>query len=237
MKSIYKISFEECCFVEAASKFFDFNKDLKKSFRTDYNLFESTHPLDLAEKYKKDPFLFLEYFFNVDGLAGHKKQLRKWFKAVLSENKDITNAKDFLFFHNMFTQLLNAGCIIVNKQIRYSPKKSFNNETETFVQWLGKIQDNSISTGDYYAGQFEVSVLSIKEKNNPYLFLQNTLTFNKVQKLRYGMLEWLYASVSKENNIGDLDPTYLFEQYELMNKFIEAFYVIIMTDNSIELLN
>ncbi|WP_316802152.1 hypothetical protein [Pedobacter nototheniae] len=236
MKSINKIYLDECYFIEAASQFFDFDKVIK-NYQADVNWFEYTCPLTLDEKYKESPFLFVEYFFSIDGLGGHKKRLRKWFKTSLTESGTIANSQNFVFFHNMFTQLLNVGCLIVNKQIKYSPKRVFNNDTETFGQWLDKIRINSISKGDYYHGQCDVSFLSIKEKNDPYLFFKHHLTFKKVQRLRYGMLEWLYAVLSKKSNISDLEPIYLFEQYELMTKILEGFYLIITVDKQIELLN
>ena len=236
MENTNEIYFEECCFIESASQFFDFDKIIKDNYLIE-NQFDCSCPLVLDEKYQKNPYLFIEYFFSIDGLAGHKKHLHKWFKTALAEKKNISKAKDFLFFHNMFTQLLNVGFIIISKQVHYSPEKTYTSNTETFGQWLIRIQNNSISSRNYSVNDFEVSSLSAKEKDNPYLFLQKALTINKVKKIRYGMLEWLEAVLSKGNSIEDLESIYLFSQYEFMTKFLEATYLIISKDKITSLIN
>ncbi|WP_269426011.1 hypothetical protein [Pedobacter punctiformis] len=236
MKSIKKISFDECCFTEAASQFFDFDKVIKENDHN-VNRFASTCPLALEDKYKDDPFLFVEYFFSIDGLAGHKKYLRKWFKKALSKDRCVTNAKDFLFFCNQFTQLMNAGYLIADRQIKYLPQRRFNNNTETFGEWLIKFQNKSILENEYYVAQYDASSLDIISRNDPYAILKKELTFRKIQKLRYGMLEWLYAAFSKQYSIEDLNKNSVFDQYESMENILEAFYLIIVETKPLQILN
>lgn len=174
----------------------------------------------LQDKYLLNPYLMVESFFSFSTLSNYQEDLAQWFKMALSENSCYENANNLLFIHHQFTQLINAGYLIVSNDIAYTPKLNYTPNYDTFGHWL--LHSNQQKTTDLA----DVEAQTLKE--DPYVYCQKTLTFGNVKKIRYYMNEWLDAALSENSSIVHLDQDGLFNHYETMQKLVEAFYLILI---------
>lgn len=180
--------------------------------------FALTCPLLLSEEYLNDPYLFIESFFSFASLTEYRENLTKWFKIAINEHDDHENASDLLFLYNQFTQLIHAGYIIAQTQLHYVPKQNYTTQHPTFGHWL-------LSKTTHHPN---LQVLSLHYRENPLHYCIDYLTPNQVIKLRYGLKEWLEAGLSKNSSITSLDYPYIFDQFEELQKILEALFLLIV---------
>ena len=76
--------------------------------------------------------------------------------------------------------------------------------------------------------QYCIQTLSPHYAQNPLLYCTENLTLNHVIKLRVGLKEWLEAALSKSTSITCLDPSYIFDQFEELQKMLEALFLLIV---------
>ncbi len=180
--------------------------------------FAYTCPLLLSDDHQKDPYLFVESFFSFAGINEYREDLTKWFKVAINEQQAYENASDLLFLHNQITQLIQAGYLISTSELVYNPLKNYTKQHDTFGHWLLARLKN----------QYHVQTLSPHFKANPLQFCIDNLTLNHIVKLRYGLNEWLEAALSKNSSITSLDYAYIFDQFEELQKIVEALFLIII---------
>lgn len=173
----------------------------------------------LQDKYLLNPYLMVESFFSFSTLSNYQEDLAQWFKMALSENSCYENANNLLFIHHQFTQLINAGYLIVSNDIVYKPKLNYTPNYDTFGHWLLHSNQQKITDLASVEGQ------TLKE--DPFVYCQKTLTFGNIKKIRYYMNEWLDAALSENSSIAHLDQDGLFNHYETMQKLVEAFYLLL----------
>lgn len=190
-----------------------------------HSTFALTCPLLLTEEQRINPYLFLEEFFNYTSLGGYRAELSVWFKNVLSEAIVYERVSTLLFIHNQFLQLIQAGYVIASTGMRYSPLPIENGEL--FCHWLvglGYIKEKDhVEHHDYNNPYW----LSVPCREAPLTYIQETLTLETVTHIRKGLKEWLEAGSSEYDCIADLKHEYAFELYELLQKIIEACYLLI----------
>jgi len=196
----------------------------KNSYQSQYAT-PSTHsefslscPLLLHGEYLNNPYLLIESFFSFADINEYRSDLTQWFKAALNEQQNYENANDLLFIHNQFTQLIHAGYLIGISQPVYEPIINYSKEHTTFGQWL-------LARAEI---PYTIQILSPYYKENPMKYCSENLTLNHVIKLRYGLKEWLEAALSKNSSITSLDHPYIFDQYEDLQKILEALFLLVV---------
>lgn len=169
------------------------------------NRFENSCPLLLNDEQLINPRIVLENFFSGNDLISAKAKLKYWFKTALTEDLRYENGNELLFFHNQLIQLFNAGYIISLRQ--------------------HSIDDN-FDQVDLLNSDALICCLDKAEKSNPLKYLSVTLTTSNLRLIRFGMQEWLYSALSIGSSISDLDGKFIFEQYEVLEKLMEALFLI-----------
>lgn len=188
----------------------------KNSYHTlDFSL---SCPLLLNKEYLSDPYLQIESFFSFADINEYREDLGQWFKAALNDQVSYENANDLLFIHNQFTQLIHAGYLIGTSQLVYKPSLNYTTQHATFGHWLLARMAN----------HYTIQLLSPHYKENPIEYCRENLTLNHIIKIRYGLKEWLEAALSKNGSITSLDHPYLFEQFEDLQKILEASFLLIV---------
>ncbi|SFG88334.1 hypothetical protein [Pedobacter insulae] len=173
-------------------------------------------PLLLTGEYLNDPYLMVEEFFSFAGIDEYRKDLTKWFKIALNDEEGYENANDLLFVHNQMLQLIHAGYLIGRHRLLYFPKTNYTSNFATFGHWLlAKMETRSIQ------------MLSPHFKENPLDYCTKNLTIDHVIKIRYGLKEWLEAALSKNSNITDLAYPYIFDQFEELQRIMEALCLLV----------
>ena len=180
--------------------------------------FSHSCPLLLKDEYYTNPYLMIENFFSFASLTEYKEDLTQWFKASLNEQRSFTNANDLLFIHNQFIQLIHAGYIIGTSKLKYEPRSNYTKSHNTFGHWLLARMDN----------QYSIQLLSPHFKENPLEYCSEILTLNHVSKMRFGLKEWLEAALSENMSIAQLDSIYIFDQFEDLQKTLEALFLLII---------
>ncbi len=176
-------------------------------------------PLLLQDEYLDNPYLMIELFFSFASLNEYKEDLMQWFKAALNEQGSYENPNDLLFIHNQFIQLIHSGYLIGVSRLVYEPATNYTKLHNTFGHWLLARIEN----------QYDIQILPPHYRENPLDFCTENLTINRVNQLRYGLKEWLEAALSKKNSIANLnDHTYIFGQFEELQKIIEALFLLII---------
>jgi len=183
-------------------------------------IFENTSPLAFDQELFDNPFAAINFFFSLDSLAGHKLYLKNWYKTALAEGNRVSDAADYFFFYNKFTQLINAGYLIAVKKLVYA--NALNPRPEAVNDY-----GNVVSYNSYSIGLCEVNTLLAEHIENPYRFIESFFVPEKIKQLRLGLLEWLYAAFNHKSRIKLMDKEFLFEQYEVMMMVMEAFFLII----------
>lgn len=184
--------------------------------------FSLSCPLLLSDEFTSDPYLMIESFFSFASINEYREDLTQWFKAALNEQHRYENANDLLFIHNQFTQLIQAGFLIGTHQIAYLPNTNYSKQYSTFGHWLlARMDEGALSTNP-------IQNLSPHFREHPILYLNEFLTINDVIKLRHGLKEWLEAALSQNYSIASLDPIYIFDQFEELQKILEALFLLII---------
>jgi hypothetical protein len=178
-------------------------------------------PLLLQSEYLVNPYLMVESFFSFASLNEYRDDLTQWFKASLSEEVTYENANDLLFIHNQFQQLINAGFLIISNNVVYEPKLNYSENHQTFGHWLLAVKEGG-ALGD------DIQILPPYFRENPMAYCREFLTLSKVKRIRYGMKEWLEAALSRNYSIATLDHEYVFDQFEDLQKIMEAMYLLII---------
>ena len=196
------------------------SKNSYQSLSTDHtNIdFSLSCPLLLNDEYRNDPYLQVESFFSFADIHEYREDLTQWFKAALNDQHCYKNANDLLFIHNQFVQLLHAGYLIGISQLVYKPELNYTTQHATFGHWLLARMEN----------QYTIQLLSPHFKENPIEYCRENLTLNHVIKIRYGLKEWLEAALSKNSSITSLDHPYLFDQFEDLQKLLEALFLLVV---------
>lgn len=187
-------------------------------FHREADEFSLSCPLLLQEEYLANPYLMIESFFSFACLNEYREDLTHWFKAALNENICYEQSSDLLFIHDQFTQLIHAGYLIGLSKPVYEPQVNYTKNHETFGHWL-------LDRMEY---NYVVLTLSPHYNENPIDYCAENLTLDQVTKLRYGLKEWLDAALSKNNSITSLNHMYIFDQYEELQKIVEALFLLII---------
>ncbi|MBC6110573.1 hypothetical protein ACFOG5_17735 [Pedobacter fastidiosus] len=172
---------------------------------TEINGFENSCPLLLNDEQLTNPRIVLENFFNGNDLISAKAKLKYWFKTALTEELRYENGNELLFFHNQLIQLFHSGYLIALKQHSI---------------------DDDFDQVDLLNSDALICCLDKAEKSNPLKYLSVTLTSSNLRVIRFGMQEWLYSALSNRSSISQLDSKFIFEQYELLEKLLEALFLI-----------
>ncbi len=184
--------------------------------------FSLSCPLLLSEEQLINPYLMVESFFSFAGINEYREDLTQWFKAALNENTRFENPNDLLFIHNQFTQLIHAGFLIGATQMAYVPEANYSTSYATLGHWLlAKMDDDYLKINP-------IQNLSPHFSENPINYLNESLTFNHIIKIRQGLKEWLEAALSKNTSIAVLDHVYIFDQFEELQKILEALFLLIV---------
>ena len=181
--------------------------------------FSISCPLLLKDEYLSNPYLMIESFFSFASIDEYREDLTQWFKAALNDCRSYENPNDLLFIHNQFVQIIHAGYLIGTSQLIYQPTTNYTKLHATFGHWLLARVEN----------QYTIQTLSPHFKENPIAYCSENLTLNHVIKLRYGLKEWLEAALSENNSITSLDHTFIFDQFEDLQKILEAMFLIIIS--------
>ncbi|HTN00220.1 MAG TPA: hypothetical protein VL088_15800 [Pedobacter sp.] len=205
----------------------------KNSYQYILNAVNPTHdfalscPLLLTDEYLGNPYLMVEEFFSFASIDEYKEDLTKWFKMALNNQESYENANDLLFIHNQMLQLIHAGYLIGILRLTYLPKTNYTTQHETFGHWLiARMETISTANGISYGNP--VQLLSPHFKENPIDYCIEKLTIDHIIKIRYGLKEWLEAALSKNSNITNLDHIYIFDQFEELQKIMEALFLLII---------
>ncbi len=182
------------------------------------NDFALSCPLLLQDEYLHNPYLMIELFFSFESLNEYKEDLTQWFKAALNEQGSYENPNDLLFIHNQFIQLIHAGYLIGVSKLVYEPALNYTTLHNTFGHWLLARIEN----------KYTIQALSPHYIENPLDFCIESLTINRISQLRYGLKEWLEAGLSQKNSIVNLNHTYIFDQFEELQKIVEALFLLIV---------
>jgi hypothetical protein len=190
--------------------------------------FAMTCPQLLSKEHRSDPYKVLEQLFSYCGLGGYRAELNKWFKHALSEGVKYKRASDLLFIHDQFEQFIQAAYLIASKGIRYTPTPDPNGMP--FSEWL--VQNSCTKDTDNIEHHAYTMPywLEVRHRNAPIEYLQQILTIENVKYIRTGLQEWKEASSSKHMCIADLEHKYLFDLYILVQKIVEACYLLITAD-------
>ncbi|TCC90064.1 hypothetical protein EZ428_12300 [Pedobacter frigiditerrae] len=206
------------------------NSFKKPSYPNPLLNFALTEPRLFTEEEVKSPYLMIEEFFNFTNLSGYREELQDWFMSVINEDIAAKKPNDCLFIHNQYTQLVQAGYIIVAQKLPYVPKPD-KHDGRTMGQWMLDKRDSDISEGEIMLGDEEPHVLSLAERAAPMEYCTEALSHDKVVKLRFGLQEWLDAGLSENSSIHGIGDEYAFSFYLTLQKLTEAFYLII-TENA-----
>ncbi len=199
----------------------------KRSYRSNLTAINFNHdfalscPLLFSDEYLANPYLMVEDFFSFAGINEYREDLTKWFKIALNDQESCENASDLLFIHNQFLQLLHAGYLIGLQQLTYTPETPYTSNHETFGHWL-------LARMEADSSDNPIQVLSPHFKENPLAYCIENLTINYIIKMRYGLKEWLEAGLSRNSSITALAHSYIFDQFEELQKIMEALYSLIM---------
>lgn len=204
-----------------------------KTKEQDYTIaYALSCPLLLNEKQRNNPYDYLEQFFGHTSLGGHRKELTRWFKCASHEGVKYKRASNLLFTHSQFVQLINAAFLIVSLGHKYEPKP-YHNE-EPLGQWLVRCGiEKEKSSVEHYSYTLPYW-LKIKYREDPFEYLKKTLTIKRVTVIREGLQEWLDAASSKYMSLEGFGHEYSFELYELLQKIIEACYLILVAGVSVK---
>jgi len=192
--------------------------------------FALTEPRLFTEEEVNSPYLMIEEFFNFTNLSGYREELQDWFITVINEDLAAKNPNDCLFIYNQYTQLIQAGYIIVAQKLPYVPKPN-KSDGRTMGQWMLGKRDSDVAKGEIMVSDEEPHVLSLDERAAPMDYCIEALSHENVAKLRFGLQEWLDAGLSENSSIHGLSDEYAFGFYLTLQKLTEAFYLII-TENA-----
>jgi len=182
---------------------------------TDFSL---SCPLLLTDEYLTNPYLFVESFFSFADINEYRQDITQWIKTAINEYQRYENPSDLLFIHNQLSQLLHAGYLIGASQLVYKPILNYSKQHDTFGHWLlARMED-----------QYSIQALSPHYAQNPLQYCIENLTFNHIVKLRVGLKEWLEAALSKSTSITSLDHSYIFDQFEELQRMLEALFLLIV---------
>lgn len=185
-------------------------------------------PTLLTSEKCADPYKIIEQFFSFTKLGGYRAELTQWFRNALYEGVKYKKASDMLFIHDQFLLLLNAGFVIATNGLKYTPVP--DPDGGLFCEWL--VQSSYIKNKDCVE-YFEYNTpywLEVRDRDAPLEYIQKTLTIKTVTYLRKGLYEWREASSSKHLSIVHLESKYIFEMYELLQRLVEACYLVLVAE-------
>jgi hypothetical protein len=188
--------------------------------------FALTEPRLFSEEEASNPYLMVEDFFNFTNLTGYREKLKDWFAIAINKDLASENPKNCLFMHHQYTQLIQAGYLIVTQQLLYVPKPDKHNG-KTMGQCMFGKRDSDVAKGEMMLSDEEPHVLNLAERAAPMDYCLEALSHDNVVKLRFGLQEWLDAGLSENSSIHDLNDEYAFGFYLTLQKLTEAFYLII----------
>ncbi|MCZ4223495.1 hypothetical protein [Pedobacter rhodius] len=194
--------------------------------------FEYTCPLLLSTEHQLNPYLEIESFFNGASLGFYRFELRSWFKIAMTPDLTVENHSNTIYFHNQLIQLLHAGYLIVENNIKYASKTRYSENTESFKDWVNDMRKEKIDEGIGAASSYEVNSLSETEMENPFLYLKKILTFSRISEIRYGLQEWIYCSFNDNSSIATMDAEHVFGLFEDIEKLLELLFHLLVGDEN-----
>jgi hypothetical protein len=189
--------------------------------------FEDTCPLLLPLEDQLDPYLEIESFFNGASLGYYKFELRRWFTTAITEDMEVKNHSNLIYFHNQLVQLLHAGYLIVTNQIEYVSKTAYSSTAKTFKDWVNEVKKEKIDEGIGIPGNYEVYLLSEAEMANPVFYLKQILTLKRIAEIRYGLQEWIYCAFNRNNSIATMEADYVINLYQELEKLLEMLFLLV----------
>ncbi|RZK60027.1 MAG: hypothetical protein EOO91_02985 [Pedobacter sp.] len=202
------------------------NSFKKPTYPTPLISFALTEPRLFTEEEAGNPYLMIEDFFNFTNLSGYREELQDWFMTAINEDLAAKKPNDCLFIHNQYTQLIQAGYVIIAQKLPYAPKPD-KHDGRTMGQWMLDKRDSDVAKGEIMLSDEEPHVLSLDERAAPMDYCIEALSYENVAKLRFGLQEWLEAGLSKNSSIHGVGNEYAFGFYLTLQKLTEAFYLII----------
>jgi len=196
--------------------------------------FEGTCPLLLRDDHFENPYLEIEHFYSGSSLGEYKNDIKAWFKAALTEELKYQNSSDLVYFNNQIVQLLHAGYLIIKNELSYQGIRGYISTGETFKEWIFRVRDQQIANGRNVYGEYLVNLLEEEYQKDPVKFLKESLTLPKIKDLRYGLQEWLYCALHENSSINTMESRYLFDQYEQLEKLLEAFFLLVAGHSEVE---
>lgn len=189
--------------------------------------FEDTCPLLLPPEHQLDPYLEVELFFNGASLGYYKFELRRWFTTAITEDMEVENHSNLIYFHNQLIQLLQAGYLIATNQPEYISKTTYSSTAKTFKDWVNEVKKEKIDEGIGIPGNYEVYLLSEAEIANPLFCVKRSLTLERIVEIRYGLQEWIYCAFNRNNSIATMEAKYVINLYQELEKLLEMLFLLV----------
>lgn len=189
--------------------------------------FEQTCPLLLQKSYLNDPYKEIESFFSGASLGEYRKDLKDWFRAALIEHVSFKRSSKLIYFHSQLIQLIHAGYLIVNNNLIYQRNEPYCSNANTFKDWIIGVKAKTEEETGVETFNYDVFALSDAEKRDPLQYVYKTLKLKKIKEIRYGLQEWLYCALSKQNSLMDIEDQYILKLYETLEKLLEAFFLLV----------
>ncbi len=176
------------------------------------------------------PFLLIEQFFSFASLQDYQNDIQQWFKLALIEEEMSSRPADLLFIYHQLELLLQAGYLIVKHQIPYLFSHPHSTRQKPLVEWL--IQLKKYHPEEALNSFFsEIHFLENNYRQDPMAYCRLFFTEKELPSFRNGLNEWLIAAMSNSTSISSLPPAFLFEQFEKMQKMIEALYLLLVVSH------
>ncbi|WP_316832375.1 hypothetical protein [Pedobacter aquatilis] len=190
--------------------------------------FQDTCPYLLNDEYLENPYLEIESFFSAFSLGEYKRDLKKWFKAVLTEKNRFKNTGALIFFYEQLIRLIHASYVIAQSDLKYPRDKPYSHKADSFGSWILFTHEANESLSINTDVAYVITELNTKDKANPMRYLRTHLTFKKVKWIRYGLKEWLQIGLSKKSSIVDADERIIYPLYEQLEKLLEICFLLLM---------
>ena len=189
--------------------------------------FENTCPLLLSNEHRLDPYLEIESFFDGASLGYYRREIRSWFRIAMTENMEVKKCSEMIYFHNQLIQLLQAGHLIVENDIKHPSLSHDSEAVERFKEWVSVMKDKKIDEGTGTKGSYDIQLLSDAEIVNPLFYLRQLLTLKRIAEIRFGLQEWLYCSLNGKSSIATMEAKHVFGLFEDIEKLLEMLFILI----------
>ncbi|KLT66510.1 hypothetical protein [Pedobacter sp. BMA] len=190
--------------------------------------FEDTCPLLLEPHMEMNPYRQIMEFYHGASLHVYRTELRKWHNACMANGLKIKKAGPLVYFHQQLTQLLQACYLITTQQLHYVPEASYSDSEPTFGDWIMRVWARAIKEKDKGYKEYQLLRLKKKEMKNPLKALTPIVTLENITKLRYGLSEWLYFGLVKDDNLAMIDAKYGFPLLKELEKTLELSFILVV---------